>query len=94
MLVPQIFSVIGPSEVCLELPQAGVIRDVFSLGRVRYLLPFQNVVNVSVSQNFQKVLLRLAAVEVKFTVYKHQSRVFLKFRYVINVIRHSYFSSI
>jgi hypothetical protein len=48
ILVPQIFTVFGPGEVCLELPQAGVIRDVFSLSRVVYLLPLQDVLNVGV----------------------------------------------
>jgi hypothetical protein len=94
ILVPQIFTVFGPGEVCLELPQAGVIRDVFSLSRVVYLLPLQDVLNVGVSQDLQIVFLRLATVEVKFSVHEHEPRVFLQLRYVINVISHSDFRAI
>ena len=94
ILVPQIFTVFGPGKVCLELPQAGVIRDVLSLSRVVYLLPLQYVVNVGVPQDLQIVFLGLAAVEVKFSVHEHEPRVFLQVRYVINVISHSDFRAI
>ena len=73
IFVPQIFTVFGPGEMCLELSQAGVIRDVLSLSRVFYLFPFQDVVNIGVPQDLQIVFLRLAAVEVKFAVHKHES---------------------
>ena len=94
ILVPQIFTVFGPGEMCLELSQAGVIRDVFSLSRVVYLLPLQDVLNVGVPQDLQIVFLGLAAVEVKFSVHKHEPRVFLQVRYVINIISHSDFRAI
>lgn len=77
ILVPQIFTVFGPGEVCFELTQAGVIRNVLSLGRVVNLLSLQDVMNVCVPKDLQIVLLRLAAVKVKFSIHEHEPRVFL-----------------
>ena len=86
VLLPEVFTIVGARQVSLKLTKAGVVCEVLPLCRIGKMLSLQNIVDVCVPQDLQVVFLRLAAMEIEFSVHKHEPRELLKVCHVIDVI--------